>query len=71
MKHKILIGINYIPVGQSDEVRREPGDEATDIPPADAAWLIEQRCIELIETEPPADAPPAAKPKRARKGKEE
>lgn len=45
MKHKVLIGINYLPVGESEEVRREPGDEVSDLPPEDAPWLTEQGCV--------------------------
>lgn len=47
MRYRVLTGLNY-PV-KGEDVRREPGDIADDIPPKSVTWLLRQGHIEEVE----------------------
>lgn len=40
--YRVLVGLNYPPHGKGDEVRAEPGDVVTNLPPKSIAALLEQ-----------------------------
>jgi hypothetical protein len=48
--YRVVNGLNYPPNGKGDEVRAEPGDVVTDLPPKSVAYLLEQGDIEVART---------------------
>jgi hypothetical protein len=48
-RYKALVGINYVPVGKKDEVRKEPGAILTDLPPAAVKTLLAQGSLEEVK----------------------
>lgn len=62
-KYRVVHGLNYIPAGSKvrEEVRREPGDIVTDLPPGAIEWLLEGGSISA-DLEPPVESEPAPDP---------
>ena len=48
-KFRVLVGINYVPIGKKTEVRKEPGSTITDLPRSAVRWLLEQGLIEEVK----------------------
>ena len=43
-RYRVLMGLNYA------GLRREPGEIVTDIPDDSRQWLLDQGCIEAVQT---------------------
>lgn len=44
-RYEAVRGINYVPDGGTDEVRREPGERFDDPPAVSLAWLLAEGVI--------------------------
>lgn len=56
-KYRALVGLNYTPADGKEEVRRERGDDVSDIPSDDLQGLLEMKPPAIEEYE--ADDKPA------------
>lgn len=45
----VLVGFNYTPTDQDEEVRFEPGDKVTALPVHVAKTLLDQQAIEEVK----------------------
>jgi len=48
-EYEVLNGLDYPSTKTQEDVRREPGDVVSDIPPKSIAWLLEQGHIRKKE----------------------
>jgi hypothetical protein len=48
-KYRVLVGLNYTPVGKKEETRKEPGDLVTDLPRSSVRGLLDQGCIKEVK----------------------
>jgi len=48
-QYRVLVGINYVPVGKKLEVRKEVGDVITDLPKTAVKTLLAQGSLEEVK----------------------
>jgi hypothetical protein len=64
-KHRVIVGMHYVPEGAEKEVRAEPGDIVEDIPDRSVKWMLRQGFIEEARERAPSKKAQATKEIRA------